>query len=427
LERQLADLKEENASQVRVMSKLQEQLVAAGAGGAGPVTPESVAAAVFQLRGRTPEPPLRFAARPRSEIDAQLAASVRAGRTPDQLRDQLHALVTVGFVFDPEFETNPTFDMDEAIVGLRTSQESYYFDPATNTLAFPDNAPLANPDERLRFVEGVVRAMARTLPGAAAQAFATDPRNYDRSVAARSLSVGDAVQVKTRYALLDSPPGGAVPPASPESSQPFYGAPVMLREMEYFPYFMGEDLVQALHERGGWAAVDAAYARPPGSTAEVMHPELYLTNPPFAPEPVALDRSPVDGRAPLWDDTAGEAGVLLLLKMLTSPERSEAAAAGWKGDRWIAYPGGAYHWQTRWSSPGDATEFAAQVQEFLVRRYELSAGFEEAAGGGWTLETPGHSIRLRLPPGATSVAVTVAAEPAFADALEAKFGVAPGG
>lgn len=44
-----------------------------------------------------------------------------------------------------------------------------------------------------------------------------------------------------------------------------------------FPYTYGAGFVAALLEEGGWPTVDAAYASPPTSTAEILFPERYLT------------------------------------------------------------------------------------------------------------------------------------------------------
>ena len=40
-----------------------------------------------------------------------------------------------------------------------------------------------------------------------------------------------------------------------------------------FPYVAGTTWIQARKKAGGWAAVDAVYARPPRTTSEILHPE----------------------------------------------------------------------------------------------------------------------------------------------------------
>src|SRR5664280_705402 len=47
--------------------------------------------------------------------------------------------------------------------------------------------------------------------------------------------------------------------------------PFFVKEM-LFPYVGGTAWIQAKKKIGGWPAVDAAYARPPRTTSEILHP-----------------------------------------------------------------------------------------------------------------------------------------------------------
>jgi uncharacterized iron-regulated protein len=90
-----------------------------------------------------------------------------------------------------------------------------------------------------------------------------------------------------------------------------------------FLYSQGARYVKALKERGGWPAVNAAYRFPPGSTAEVLHPEGVAT----------IDLGPGKTR-----------GELMLLRLLAGGGKTaagaEEAAAGWRGDRYREADGG---------------------------------------------------------------------------------------
>ena len=49
-----------------------------------------------------------------------------------------------------------------------------------------------------------------------------------------------------------------------------------MREGLVFPYTDGLVFAQAVKKRGGsWASIDAAYASPPLSTEQILHPERY--------------------------------------------------------------------------------------------------------------------------------------------------------
>ncbi|MDG2126233.1 MAG: hypothetical protein P8J87_21200, partial [Verrucomicrobiales bacterium] len=420
LSSQLTTLREENASLVNTISELQQQLTGQPEQpvAEAEITPQSIASQVASYRSYPDPSSLKFQSLPRAGLGDKITTDVFAGTTAAGRTARLHALATIGFVLDPKFETDPTFVMDEALPGLRINQEPYFFDTTNRTLLYPDNLPLGNPDERLRLVEGISRALQRDIPGASPANFQPILDNTDREVARLALGIGDAAQIKIRYGLLDQATGNS-PPPSPESQQQFYGAPVHLRELAYFPYYAGSRFVEQLHQHGGWGAVDSAYARPPVSSAEVLHPDLYLAEPPFAPLAIKLDTTPVDGRTPLHDDTAGEYGTALLLKTLTEPKKSDIAAAGWHGDRYIAYPGRAYFWKTVWTTPADASEFFMQMRQFLLKHHELA--YDESYIGDRTFTVAradlGVHVRLRYADEKT-VLVTSAGQPGFADALD---------
>ncbi len=112
-------------------------------------------------------------------------------------------------------------------------------------------------------------------------------------------------------------------------------APLAIREAMLFPYRAGFGFVAALRRRQPWTAVDAAYARPPRSTEQILHPELYLAD----ERPIAIEaRVPaaLPGFAVVHDTVWGELGFSLWLRShgITAPTAA-VAAAGWGGDRAI--------------------------------------------------------------------------------------------
>lgn len=102
-----------------------------------------------------------------------------------------------------------------------------------------------------------------------------------------------------------------------------------------FPYAYGPDLVSALVKTGGNSRLDAAYAKPPASTEQVIEPRRYLDD----DQPRAVPVPRADGAA--FDD--GEIGQLFLFLMLESELSANAArdaAEGWGGDRYVAWRDG---------------------------------------------------------------------------------------
>jgi hypothetical protein len=112
-------------------------------------------------------------------------------------------------------------------------------------------------------------------------------------------------------------------------------APLAIREAMIFPYRAGFTFVAALRRRQPWSAVDAAFARPPASSEQIMHPERYLAD--DQPVPIAIDQpGALRGFTPAHSTVWGEFGFSLFLRSHgVDPATATTAAAGWGGDRAI--------------------------------------------------------------------------------------------
>jgi hypothetical protein len=140
----------------------------------------------------------------------------------------------------------------------------------------------------------------------------------------------------------------------------------MIAQLE-FPYLAGAEFVSQLWASGGWDAVDAAYADPPDSTEQVLHPEKYLDA--EAPLEVTIPELSTGLAAELggeWEGlehtTIGEAMVAIWLEELGATDReATVAAAGWGGDALevTSGPNGAWSlaWRIAWDNATQATEF----------------------------------------------------------------------
>lgn len=138
------------------------------------------------------------------------------------------------------------------------------------------------------------------------------PGQTDARAANLALIEGDATVTMQRYALenvsLADQLKLADSPSVRQSSTQLERYPQYLQRALVFPYLSGMELICALKKSGGWPAVDAAYRRPPRSTAQVMFPERYFNReqPADAPAPPAAGtgwtraRQVSLGAADLW-------------------------------------------------------------------------------------------------------------------------------
>lgn len=178
-----------------------------------------------------------------------------------------------------------------------------------------------------------------------------EPRNSDRELALRALAEGDASLTARIYATLSL---GADELRSLNELAQHFGSPLLYR--------LGEDFVQELLADGGWEALNAAYADPPDSTEQVVHPRKYALR--ERPTPLALgDAAAALGGAwrLLREDSLGELEARSVLGRFLPPFMAIQAAAGWGGDRYQLLERAsdgrlALVLRTAWDTPRDAEE-----------------------------------------------------------------------
>lgn len=220
----------------------------------------------------------------------------------------------------------------------------------------------------------------------------------DRRMAYLSLLEGDATLVMERF-LLRRLPGlpesvgdmGAL--SLPPNTMP--GVPAVLQDQLVLPYLVGREFARAVFARGGWDALRQAWARPPASTEQVLHPEKYFASEgPRAPE---LPYTPPSGRL-INEGVLGE----MLTRTLLG-EGSEAAAAGWGGDLFRVFDLAGRTlliWASGWDTAADAREFAEAARARFQARYgppRVERGFQVFASGEWRFalaEQPGRVLLL---------------------------------
>jgi hypothetical protein len=140
-----------------------------------------------------------------------------------------------------------------------------------------------------------------------------------------------------------------------------------------FPYTDGASFVALLHETGGWKAVESAYANPPRSTEQILHPEAYYNG----DEPQRIDLPDLaTGLGGSWravaEDTLGELYTRIYLEQFLDIRYAIQAGSGWGGDRYQVLQDSqgrlALALRTAWDSPTDASEFFEAYSAFVVAR-----------------------------------------------------------
>jgi hypothetical protein len=162
--------------------------------------------------------------------------------------------------------------------------------------------------------------------------------------------------------------------ASVEGSE---GVPSFFVKEMLFPYVGGTAWIQAKKKTGGWPAVDAAYARLPRTTSEILHPDRagtarVLLNTGDRPSPASVPR----GMRLLYEDTFGEWMLGALLER-AGAANAASLAAEWQDDRIVFFepkeslgegplPVG-FVWRLRATSPAAAKRIAAALEPLYSR------------------------------------------------------------
>jgi hypothetical protein len=236
--------------------------------------------------------------------------------------------------------------------------------------------------------------------------------NSDQQLARAALVEGDCTGVMLEYILighgldLSSMPDAMAQLArrglANEGSPAFKAAPAFLKETLIFPYLYGLGFMQRVRTRHPWHRVNPMYRRPPESTEQVLHYDKYWAR----ERPIPIRSRPLPalasaGHVGIKEEVLGEFQLSLYLRQGVSEAVAQRAAAGWGGDRLVAYRKKEaaagdrpllVH-LTTWDADEDALEFANALRHVLTKRgftaTTSSPGlwvYSDAEGNSWSVQ-----------------------------------------
>jgi hypothetical protein len=298
----------------------------------------------------------------------------------------------------------PGFDLHDFYIELYSEQIAGYYDDETKKMYVIQDAGFRGP-QRLTYAHEYTHALQNMhfdFEEGLGYSDEACEGNWARCAAVQALFEGDATVLEIEWFVNYATPQDAAELQEfiDNSDGPvFDSAPAFMQQDFLFPYESGRVFIEALHDQGGWQAVDQAYREPPASTEQILHPERY---PGDAPIPVELpDLASILGAG--WQeidrDSWGEWYTYLILAHGQDPqarleeEPARAAAQGWGGDGYIVYfnedtDQTVMVLQTVWDSPGEAEQFGDAFRDYATARFGSPA--EEAGQLDWDTEI-GHT------------------------------------
>jgi hypothetical protein len=287
--------------------------------------------------------------------------------------------------------------LTDVYVDLLTSQVGGLYVPTDKTLYVVSKAGGVGPLEKVLYSHEYTHALqdqnfdlVKFQPDSL-----TD--QSDRQLARQALVEGDAYVTMTYWLQQHLSPAemGVVlqQGADPAAQDALKRIPPLVAAQILFAALNGTVWVLGIQAQGGFAAVDAAFASPPESTEQVLHPEKYASHEP--PIDVQLPADLASRLGSGWSvglqDTFGEhqLGVWITASVPLGglPEPPPAAAVGWGGDRMALLDGPNGSWavvfKTEWDTDADATEFETAITSKVAA----------AAGPGQVLPGAGGKVR----------------------------------
>lgn len=228
-------------------------------------------------------------------------------------------------------------ELGRALEDLLGEQVAGLYDPDTDELVVAAGAAEGGLStiELLALVHELEHALADQRLGIP-DLETLNEEDQDAASAAQSLVEGDAQLTTEIYAARSLGPADQLA-AIGQGAPGLSGVPHFLARSLLFPYVEGARFACALHQEGGWEAVDAAYRELPRSTAEILFPDRYGSGdgPVDPPDPRGLP-------AP-WEVETFTFGAADLLFLFEAPGDDPTRGLAGARDRVRAWAGGEVH------------------------------------------------------------------------------------
>ncbi len=288
---------------------------------------------VERLRGLRFLHPVDYREIPRTELPAILRQKL-AQQVPDT------EFASAGIALSALGVLPANIDLKKTYLALLGEQIGAFYDQHEKQLFTFSGQPLSAPQNRVIMAHELTHALEDQVFDLSRLPIEAKG-NDDRVLAATALVEGDATLVMDRYMVGDLSAASirdALASTLTTDVRQLASAPRYLRETLLFPYLRGQEFCDALYARGGWEALAEAFRHPPASSSQILHPDLFFAVPREEPVEIPFTDLEIAGQKPMEDNVLGEFGARqLFLNWLHDKARTEEAAAGWRGDRYLVY------------------------------------------------------------------------------------------
>lgn len=306
-------------------------------------------------------------------------------------------------------------DLGNALVEFRRLEQLVLYDVANGSVMLSPQATLLGAP-----FESTDPAFARAVPLLFGIVAALQEQHFqwqeklnrifldDQRLAHRALAVGDAAltlvarsagKSKGNLSRSELASAGKIGTALEKAAAHL---PDFLRRQLIFPFREGSQFVFWALTAQGWPGVNGLYAKPPLSSAQVIHPEKYFVTRSALLRlfPAALLRQLKE--TPVIEQSLGEYLVRVLLASELPSTQATAIATLWRGDQLFAFQDNGSlgtAWFTAWTSDTTAVEFVRAYRTVLEKRqrvrFDSTAGRTANSFTGTTRDGRGVTLQAR--------------------------------
>jgi len=342
--------------------------------------------------------PLKKSMRSREEIRAYLLRKMREDKDADKRYADQKTMEKFGLI--PK-----DYPLDQVLVKVLTEQIAGLYDPDSQEFFIADWTSPA--DERPVMSHELTHALQDQHFHIDKWTDAAKP-NDDAELARDSVLEGSAMAAMFDYMLGGKGSIRDLGDFDPtllmgdmDSSPELAKAPKVIQDELLFPYLEGIRFTQQLLKAGnGWPDFYKVFDKPPVSTQQIMHPDLYLRG----VVPASVELPATKGVVPtewkkLDENLMGEFGVQEILKQFLPKDRSKTLAASWAGDRYAIFENQKNKrtllvFRVRLTSDDDAARFFGAYSELLESKYASRTNLMRRPNY-FSFDTPEDGVFLR--------------------------------
>jgi hypothetical protein len=342
--------------------------------------------------------PLKKSLRSREEIKAYLLRKMKEDKDTDKRYADQKTMEKFGLI--PK-----NYPLEQTLVSVLTEQIAGLYDPDSQEFFIADWTSEA--DQRPVMSHELTHALQDQHFHINKWTDAAKPDD-DGELARDAVIEGSAMAAMVDYELGGKGSIRDLPDFDPslfmgdlDSNPELSKAPKVMQDELIFPYIAGIRFTQkVLRSSSGWAEFYKVFAKPPSSTQQIMHPDLYLQGVVPAKVELPATRGVLSSEWKKLDENdMGEFGVQEILKQFLAKDRSTSLAAAWSGDRYAIFENQKNKhtlllFRLRLSSDAAAARFFGAYSEILELKYEQRTNLSRRPNF-FSFDTPEDGVFLR--------------------------------